>query len=93
MPLPRAALDENLARVNAARPADLAAKLVEADEQKFKLSFPERTMPEGQCIDQDFTEIQWKLHEHANVTTSIIGARLDEDEQRYLVEYEVVEWD
>lgn len=50
-------------------------------------------MGEGQCIDQDFTEIQWALHERAKVFTSIQSGRLDEDTRRYHIEYDVVEWD
>lgn len=63
------------------------------DGARFRLSFPNRAMPEGQCIDQDFTEIQWALHEDRQVVTSIVGGRHDEAADRYLIDYEVVEWD
>jgi hypothetical protein len=91
MPLPRALLDEHLARLNARRPPTMPARLESVSESGFVLSFPERALPEGECIDSDFSDIQWGLHD-AGVTTQIVSARQD-DEGRYVLTYEVVEWD
>ena len=94
MPLPKETLEANLAKVNAARRPDLVVKLESYEPPgKFVLSFPDRAMPEGQCIDQDFTEIQWALHENDKVTTGIQGGRKDEASGRYYIDYEVIEWD
>ena len=94
MPLPREVLEANLAKVNASRRADLLVKLESYEPPgRFVLSFPDRAMPEGQCIDQDFTEIQWALHEGHQVTTGIQGGRKDEESGRYYIDYEVIEWD
>lgn len=94
MPISRETLEEALARLNAQRKADEQVALAEyAAPGRFVLSFPNRSMPEGQCIDQDFTEIQFDLHERARITTGIQGARQEEASGRFLIEYEVVEWD
>lgn len=93
MPVDRKAIEESLARVNATRPKDLPATLESFEENRFVLSYPDRAMPDGQCIDQDFSDIQWDLHEHRKVFTNIVGGRQDESSGRYVMEYEVVEWD
>ena len=93
MPIEKGVLDAALARVNRGRRNDQLVKLEAHDGARFRLSFPNRAMPEGQCIDQDFTEIQWTLHEDDKVTTSIVGGRHDEGADRYHIDYEVVEWD
>lgn len=83
----------HLERMNAARRKDQDVRLESFDGKRFTLSFPNREMPEGQCIDQDFTEVQWALHEQEKVTTGIQGGRLDETDGRYHIVYEVIEWD
>ncbi len=93
MPLSREALDKNVAQMNAERPKDIPVIVSSADPARFQLSFPDRVLPDGQCIDQDFSAIQWLLQADVNVTTGIIGARLDEETRIYHVDYEVVEWD
>ena len=60
---------------------------------KFVLSFPDRVLGEGQCIDQDFSEIQFLLHDRVGIDTGIQGGRLDEETQRFHMAYEVIEWD
>ena len=94
MPLDRATLDEFVAKVNAKRRPDQPVK-VEAYEPPgaFVLSYPERAMPEGQCIDQDFTDIQFALFEERDLTTNIVGGERREEDGRYHMRYEVVEWD
>ena len=94
MPIDRATLEEFVAKVNAARPADLPVKL-EAFEApgRFTLSYPERALPEGQCIDQDFTDIQFALFEGRDIATNIVGGARDEASGRYVMLYEVVDWD
>jgi hypothetical protein len=94
MPLPKDLLERNLAKVNQARRPDLAIKLESYEPPgRFVLSFPDRAMPEGQCIDQDFSEIQWALHENEKIDTGIQGGRKDEALGRYFIDYEVIEWD
>jgi hypothetical protein len=93
MPVQRRAVEESLARINAARPADQQVKLESFTPQRFVLSFPDRPMPEGQCIDQDFSEIQFALLEQDKVYTGIQGGRQDEADRRYHIEYAVTEWD
>ena len=93
MPVDRATLDAALAQLNKPRRADQQVRVESFDGARFQLSFPNRAMPEGQCIDQDFTEIQWTLHEDDKLTTSIVGGRHDEAADRYFIDYEVVEWD
>lgn len=93
MPLDRALVEAQLARINAQRRPDEPVRLESyEDPGRFVLSFPDRPMPEGQCLDQDFTEIQWLLHE-TKAFTNIVGGRKDEAAGRYLIEYEVMEWD
>jgi len=89
--LRRDALDDALARVNEARHKGAPAQVESADPSRFVLSFPNRMTPEGECIDQDFSAIQWILHEKG-VDTGIQGGRLDEASDRYFIEYEVIEW-
>lgn len=91
--LDRALLESHVARMNATRRKEHAIQLVKHEGPRFTLAFPDREMPEGQCIDQDFTEIQWALHEEDKLTTSIIGGRRDDDEGRYFIDYELVVWD
>lgn len=93
MPLDQAALDAALARVNQVRRPDQKVALESFEGGRFRLSYPNRAMPEGQCIDQDFTEIQWLLHEKDETVTSIVGGRHDPETDRYVMDYEVVEWD
>jgi hypothetical protein len=93
VPVEERAVRENLARINAARRPSEAVTLESFTPQRFVLSFPDRAMPEGQCIDQDFSEIQFALLEHDKVYTGIQGGRLDEDARRYFIEYAVTEWD
>ena len=94
MPLPRDVLEAQLARLNQARRPEHVVRLVSYEPPgRFVLSFPDRPMPEGACIDQDFTEIQFALHEHAKLFTDLRSGRKDDETDRYLIEYEVVEWD
>lgn len=93
MPLDRAALDDALDRVNRPRRPDQRVRVESFDGARFTLSFPNRAMPEGQCIDQDFTEVQWALHEKDALVTSIVGGRHDPETDRYFMDYELVEWD
>jgi len=94
MPLPREVLDAHVAQLNAARRPEECI-VIESYEPpgRFVLSFPDRAMPEGECIDQDFSEIQFLLHDKVGVDTGIQGGRLDEDARRYHMIYEVIEWD
>ncbi|GEM_PF-4387355 len=94
MPLERKTLEDEVARLNLGRRPDERVVL-EAYEApgRFTLSFPDRAMPEGQCIDQDFSEIQFMLHDNAGVDTGIQGGRQDPETRRYHMLYEVIEWD
>lgn len=93
MQLTRALLDDHVTRLNAARRADIAIRIESFEEAgRFVLSYPERAMPEGQCIDQDFTDIQFALFEERALTTNIVGGEKRDDE-RYHMQYEVVDWD
>jgi hypothetical protein len=60
---------------------------------RFVLSFPDRAMPDGACIDQDFSEIQFLLHDDVGIDTGIQGGRQDPETGRYHMTYEVIEWD
>lgn len=93
MPLERPFLEAQLARLNADRKEHERVRLESFEPGRFVLSFPERQMPEGQCLDQDFTEIQWLLHDTGKVFTNIVGGRKDEDAGRFHIEYEALEWD
>lgn len=94
MPIDRATLEEFVAKVNATRPQDKPVALVAYEPPgRFVLGYPDRVMPEGQCIDQDFTDIQFALFEAKGLSTNIVGGQKDEDVGRYLMTYEVVEWD
>jgi hypothetical protein len=93
VPIARDVLEENLRRVYGARRPDLAVRVESFAPGRFTLSFPDRPMGEGECIDADFTEIQFALHEHAKIDTGIQGGRRDEDDGRYHIEYAVIEWD
>lgn len=94
MPLDRATLEEVLAAVNAARPSDKPVVLESFEPKgRFVLSYPERALPEGQCIDQDFTDVQFALFEARDVSTNIVGGARDDADGRYRMTYEVVEWD
>ncbi|HEX2021265.1 MAG TPA: hypothetical protein VHH36_01015 [Candidatus Thermoplasmatota archaeon] len=94
MPVERAVVERALAQVNAGRPRGLEARLESfSPPGRFVLSFPPRAMPEGQCIDQDFTDVQFLLLERDSVTTGIQSGRFDDESQRYWIEYDVVEWD
>lgn len=94
MPIDRKTLEEHVARINRARPPHLAIKIESYEPPgRFVLSFPDRAMPEGQCIDQDFSEIQFNLHDDEKIDTGIQAGRLDEDARRYVMTYEVIEWD
>ncbi|HET6404684.1 MAG TPA: hypothetical protein VFH78_08555 [Candidatus Thermoplasmatota archaeon] len=94
MPIDRATLEEFVARVNATRPADKPVRIESFDPPgRFVLSYPDRPMPEGQCIDQDFTDIQFALFEARELSTNLVGGAKDEDAGRYVMTYEVVEWD
>lgn len=94
MPLPRDVLEKTLGRINQARRPDEQVSLVSFEPPgRFILSFPDRPMPEGQCIDQDFSEVQFALHETHGLFTDLRSGRRDDDQARYFIEYEVVEWD
>lgn len=93
MPLPKDVLEAALARLNGTRREEHRVRLESYEPPgRFVLSFPDRPMPEGMCIDQDFSEIQFALLERDRVFTDLRGGRQDE-EGRYLIEYDVVEWD
>lgn len=93
MTLERATLEAHVAKLNASRRPDHAIRIESFDEAgRFVLSYPDRTMPEGQCIDQDFTDVQFALFEERQLTTNIIGGEKRDDE-RYHMEYELVVWD
>ena len=93
MPLDRATVEAFVAKLNAQRRPEHAVRLERWEEPaRFVLSYPERAMPEGQCIDGDFTDIQFALFEERHVTTNLVGgAKLDDE--RYHMQYELVEWD
>lgn len=94
MPIDRATLEEFLAKVNATRPSDKPVRIVSFEPPgRFVLSYPDRAMPEGQCIDQDFTDIQFALFEARDLATNIVGGQKDEDAGQYVMTYEVVDWD
>lgn len=93
MPLDRAALERVLAQVNQRRRPEQKVRVEDFGEKSFTLAFADRPMPEGQCLDEDFVEIQFALHMQEKVDAGIVGARFDEDLNEYRVEYEVVEWD
>lgn len=94
MPIDRATVERFVAKLNAARPPALPVRLEEyVAPGRFVLSFPNRPMSEGQCIDQDFSEIQWALHEEARIDTGIQAGRHDAEADRYHITYEVIEWD
>lgn len=93
MPIERAVVESHVARLNAERRPEHAARLERYEAPgTFVLSFPNRAMPEGECIDSDFTDIQFALHEHERVDTQIIAGELQDDD-RYHMTYEVIEWD
>lgn len=94
MPIDRDTVERHVAQLNALRKPDEHVRL-EAYEPpgRFVLSFPNRPVPPEQCIDQDFTEIQFALHEQAKIDTGIQNGRLDEETDRYVIEYAVIEWD
>lgn len=92
MPLEKTALEDTIAALNRERRADHAIRIERYEPPgKFTLSFPDRPMSEGQCIDQDFTAIQFALLETRNVSTDLVSGR--EADGRYLIDYQVVEWD
>lgn len=94
MPVAREVVEEFVAKLNAQRRPEHAIALERYDAPgTFVLSFANRAMPEGQCIDSDFTDIQFALHEARKIDTQIVGGRLDEERDRYVMTYEVVEWD
>lgn len=93
MPIERSVLEEHVARLNGARRKDQQVEVAAYAPRRFTLSFPNRAMPEGQCIDQDFSEIQFTLHDDAKVDTGIVAGRLDPETDRYFIEYETIEWD
>jgi hypothetical protein len=94
MPITRPMVERHLAALNAARRPDQPVRLESyQDPARFVLSFPNRSMPEGQCIDQDFTDIQFALLESEKVFTGIQNGRLDETSDRYWIEYEEIVWD
>ena len=93
MPVDRATVESYVAKLNASRKPDEHVKLEQFDApREFLLSYPNRAVPEGACIDQDFTEIQFALFEERKLTTQIGGGEL-RDDGRYWMRYEVVEWD
>lgn len=93
MAIPREALERALAELNRhARPGQ-EARVVEHEPKRFRLSFFDLPLPEGQCLDQQFVEVQFLLHEREGVDTNLVGARYVEDEGRYVVDYELIEWD
>lgn len=93
MPISRETVEEFVAKLNATRRPDHHVKLEEYKAPgEFVLSFPNRPMPPEQCIDQDFSEIQFALHEEKRIDTNIVVGRLLDDE-RYHMRYQVIEWD
>ena len=94
MPLPKDVLERHVARLNARRRDGEEVRIERYEEPgRFTLSFPDRAMPEGQCIDQDFSEIQFELHGKERIDTGIQGGRQDPETGRYHIDYDVVEWD
>jgi len=94
MPIARDVLEAHVARLNKARKSgeEIVIESYEAPG-RFVLSFPDRAMPAEQCIDQDFSEIQFLLHESVGIDTGIQGGRQDPETGRYHMIYEVIEWD
>lgn len=93
MNLDAARIQEEVAKLNASRRKDQLVRVERIEGDQFTLSFPNRAMPEGQCIDQDFTEIQWAIHEKDQTVTSIVGGRHEPADDRYYIDYELVRWD
>lgn len=94
MPIARETVEEFVRKLNAQRRPEHAIALESYQAPgAFALSFPNRAMPEGQCIDSDFTDIQFALHEERKIDTQIVAGKLDEDRDRYVMQYEVVEWE
>ena len=93
MTLDRPTLETYVAKLNAQRRPELAIRIESFDEKgRFVLSYPDRAMPEGQCIDQDFTDIQFALFEDRDLSTNIVGGERRDDD-RYHMQYELVVWD
>lgn len=91
--LERKTIEEHVAKLNAQRRPELAIRIESLDDAgRFVLSYPDRAMPEGQCIDQDFTDIQFALFEALDLSTNIVGGER-RDDGRYHMQYEVVVWD
>lgn len=91
--LDRKTLEEHVAKLNAQKRPEHAIRIEGFDDAgRFLLSYPDRAMPEGQCIDQDFTDIQFALFEAMDVSTNIVGGERRDDD-RYHMQYEVVVWD
>ena len=93
MPIERAQLERVLGRINLEHRPGQEVRLVAFSPKGFTLSFFDLPMPEGSCLDEHFTEVQFALNAQEKVDAGIVGARYDEAERRYLVEYEVIEWD
>jgi len=94
--LTRAVLESHVAKLNAARREAEAIVIESYDEAgvgAFVLSFPDMQKGEGECLDQDFTLIQWALFEHEDISTSIIGGERNDADERYHMRYEAVDWD
>ena len=92
MLLDKPAVEEALARMNAQRRPEHAIRLLAYEAPgKFTLSFPDRPMPEGECIDQDFSAIQFLLLDAKGISTDLRGGR--EADGRYVIDYEAIDWD
>ncbi len=85
-------MQETVDELNAKRPEELAIRVAEAKDDEFVLVYPHEDLPEGQCMDERFTEIQWILHDK-DVDAGIHGGEFDEDEQLYRIRYKIIHWD
>lgn len=93
MPLAREQLDRVVAALNAGRPLEHAIEVVSFGKGTFELSFADVPLGDASCVDEHFTDVQFALSVHEKVDTSVVGAKHDESARRYLVAYEVIEWD
>lgn len=94
MPIDRATLETFVAKLNATRRSDHFVRIESFDPPgDFVLSYPDRPMPPEQCIDQDFSEIQFALLDEKQITTGIVAGALNPADERCHMRYQVVEWD
>ncbi len=85
-------VERTVADINAKRRPDLKIQIIEAVGDEFVLAIPHEDLPEGQCMDERFSEIQWILHEQ-DVDAGIHGGEFDEDAGAYRVRYKLIHWD